>query len=115
MKEKTLLRIALLCSVTGIALLFIISENIEIDEKAIDKINMDNIGDYVKIKGTVAKIIETEEVMILNIEQPAQITVFLFKNKPVTLNEGNYIEVIGKIEDYEGKTEIIADKIRVIS
>ena len=49
MKEKTLLRIALICSVVGITLLFFVSKNIEIDEKAIDKINMDNIGEYVKI------------------------------------------------------------------
>lgn len=115
MKEKTLLRIALLCSIIGIALLFIISENIEIDEKDINKINMDNIGDYVKIKGTIKQLIETEEVMILIIEQPSEITVFLFKNKQIPLAEGNYIEVIGKIEDYKGETEVIADKIRVIS
>lgn len=115
MKEKTLLKIALLCSVVGIVLLFLVSENIEIDEKAIDKINMDNIGDYVKIKGQLSKIIDTESVMILTIQQPSQITVVLFKKRPIELREGNYVEVIGKIEDYEGKTEIIADKIRVIS
>jgi len=115
MKEKLLLRIALLCAIMGVVLLFIVSENIEIDEKDINKINMDSIGEYVKIKGTINQLIETEEVMILNIEQPSEITVFLFKNKQIHLAEGNYIEVIGKIEDYKGETEIIADKIRVIN
>jgi len=115
MKEKTLLKIALMCSVAGIVLLFLFSENIEIDEKAIDKINMGSIGEYVKIKGTISKLIDTESVMILTIQQPSQITVVLFKKRPIELREGNYVEIIGKIEDYKGKTEIIADKIRVIS
>jgi len=115
MKESTLLKIALICSVIGVALLFIFSESAEINEKPIGEIDMTNIGEYVKINGAVTNVVDKENVMILTIEQPSKINVVLFKKKPVELKQGNYIEVIGKIDDYEGKPEIIGDKIRVIS
>jgi len=55
MEEKSLLRLALICSLVGIIALFFISENIEIKEKNIDEINKDNIGEDVRIKGIVSK------------------------------------------------------------
>ena len=42
MEEKSLLRLALICSLVGILALFFISENIEIKEKNINEINKDN-------------------------------------------------------------------------
>ena len=115
MKENTLLKIALVCSIIGIALLFIVSQSIGVDEKSIGQIDMASIGEYVKINGAVTNVVDKENVMILTIEQPSKINVVLFKKKPVELREGNYVEVIGKIDDYEGKPELIGDKVRVIS
>jgi len=41
MEEKSLLRLALICSLVGIIALFFISERIEIKEKNINEINKD--------------------------------------------------------------------------
>ena len=49
MREKMLLKIALICGISGIVLLYLISDNMPIDEKAIDKISVENIEDYIKI------------------------------------------------------------------
>ena len=41
----------------------------------------------------------------------------MFKNENITMpvQQGNEVEVIGKVDEYEGKMEIIADRLRVIS
>jgi len=53
---------------------------------------------------------------IMEITQPQEITVVLFKNENRTMpiQEGNQVEVIGRVDEYEGKLEIIADRLRVV-
>ena len=116
MKEKNLLKIALICSLLGLLILYLVSNNIEIKEKNIEKITLDNKDEFVNIKGTISNIVNTEKVNIIKILQPQEITVVLFKNenKTTTIQQGNEIEVIGKVDEYEDKIEIIADRVRVI-
>ena len=116
MKEKNLLKIALICSLLGLLILYLVSNNIEIKEKNIEKITLDNKDEFVNIKGTISNIVNTEKVTIIKILQPQEITVVLFKNenKTTTIQQGNEIEVIGKVDEYEDKIEIIADRVRVI-
>tara|TARA_Y100000310_G_scaffold112450_1_gene110930 strand:- start:5402 stop:5755 length:354 start_codon:yes stop_codon:yes gene_type:complete len=116
MKEQTLLKIALITSLLGLLIIFLINDNIEIKEKNIEKITIDNIDEFVKLKGRVNKVIDTEKVTIMEITQPQQITVVLFKDKNETMpiEEGNEVEVMGKVDEYEGKLEIIADRLRIV-
>ena len=116
MQEKTLLKTALICSLLGLLSLYLISNNIEIKEKNIEKITLDNKDEFVKLNGIVNNVIDTEKVTIIKILQPQEITVVLFKNENKTMNiqQGNKVEVIGKVDEYEGKMEIIADRLRVI-
>ena len=116
MKEKTLLKTALITSLLGLLILYLISSNIEIKEKNIEKITLDNKDEFVKLRGIVNKVIDTEKVTIMEITQPQQITVVLFKdeNKSMPIQQGNEIEIFGKVDEYEGKMEIIADRIRIV-
>jgi len=114
MDDKTLLRIALVCSLLGIFILYLVSDNINVDERSISKINKDNVDEYVKIKGKVSKITDLEKVMFIEVIQPSSMTVVVFKEENISLNEDDYIEVIGKTEDYEGEMEVIAHRVRVI-
>ena len=116
MKEKTLLKIALICSLLGLLILYLISNNIEIKEKNIEKITIDNKDEFVKLNGIVNNVIDTEKVTLIKILQPQEITVVLFKNenKTMPIQQGNEVEVIGKVDEYEGKMEIIADRLRVV-
>jgi len=116
MQEKTLLKIALITSLLGLLILYLISDNIEIKEKNIEKITLENKDEFVKLIGTVNKVIDTEKVTILEIMQPQEITVVLFKNENNTMpiQEGNEVEIIGKVDEYEGKLEIIADRLRIV-
>ena len=116
MKEKTLLKTALITSLLGLLILYLISSNIEIKEKNIEKITLDNKDEFVKLRGIVNKVIDTEKVTIMEITQPQQITVVLFKDANISmpLQQGNEIEIFGKVDEYEGKLEIIADRLRII-
>jgi len=116
MKEKNLLKIALITSLLGLSILYLINDNIEIKEKNIEKITIDNKDEFVKLTGIVNRIVDTEKVTIMEITQPQQITVVLFKdeNKTMPIQGGNEVEVIGKVDEYEGKLEIIADRLRII-
>ena len=115
MKEKTLLKIALICSLLGLLILYLISGSIEIKEKNIEKITLENKDEFVKLRGIVSNVVDTEKVVIMEITQPQEITVVLFKDKePVNIQQGNEVEVIGKVDEYEGKLEIIADRLRII-
>jgi len=116
MQEKTLLKIALIISLLGLLVIYLISDNITIKEKNIEKITIENKDEFVKLRGIVSKVIDTEKVTIMEITQPQEITVVLFKNenKTMPIQQGNQVEVIGKVDEYEGKLEIIADRFRVV-
>jgi len=117
MQEKILLKIALITSLLGLSILYAISDNIEIKEKDIEKITIENKDEFVKLSGIVSNLVNSEKVMILEITQPQEITVVLFKNKnnSIDINEGNEVEIFGKVDEYNGKMEIIAERVRIIS
>ena len=116
MQEKTLLKVALISSIVGLLILYLINDNIQINEKNIEKITIGNKDEFVKIRGIVSNVVDTEKVVIMEITQPQQITVVLFKkeNKTMPIYTGNEIEIFGKVDEYEGKMEIIADRVRIV-
>lgn len=116
MREKTLLKIALMTSIAGLLVLYIISGRIEIDEKSLEKITFDNKDEFVKVRGIVSRMTDLEKVTIMEITQPTEITIVLFKNSngSTPIKQGNEVEIIGKIDEYEGELEIIAQRARII-
>jgi len=52
----------------------------------------------------------------MEIMQAQEITVVLFKdeNRSMPIQQGNEIEIFGKVDEYEGKLEIIADRLRIV-
>ena len=109
-----LLKIALICSLTGVLILFFVSDNIEAGEKAISKIEMENVGEDIKLKGYISGITDLEKVMFVEITQPEKIDVVLFKKENISLYEGSYVEILGEIDEYGGKMQVIGNRVRVI-
>lgn len=113
MKETTLLKIALICSLVGLIALYFISTRIEVKDykPSLNK----NIGDDVKLNGVVTKITDRGNVVFIEVNQQNPITVVLFTDDDnLRLKDGDNVEVIGEVQEYNGKNEIIAQKIRVI-
>ena len=114
MKETTLLKIALICSLIGLIALYFISTKIEIKDYKPNILNK-NIGEDVKLLGTVTKISDKGNVVFIEVNQQNPITVVLFSNDAnLKLKNDDFVEVIGEVQEYNGKNEIIAQKIRVI-
>ena len=114
MKESTLVKISIICSLTGLIILYFISAKIEVKDYKPDLQNK-NIGQDVKLKGIVAKITDKGDVVFIEVSQENPVNVVIFTNNGnIKLKNGDSIEVIGKVQEYNGKDEIIAQKIRVI-
>ncbi|MAG47960.1 hypothetical protein CL617_05110 [archaeon] len=116
MKENTLLKVAILCSFIGLYILFLINEKTSVDSTSIESITNESINQEVEVKGEITRITETPGLYLLNIKDNSQkeITVVVFKDSPLNLTKRNIINVYGKIEDYKGQLEIIANKIEVL-
>ena len=113
MKEKNLLKLALVCSIIGLIGLYIISIKIDIPDYKPSSLNLE-IGKDVNLKGKILKISERENVIFLDLMTEHAVTTIVFSDEPLSLEEGNFVEIIGTIQEYNGKEEIIAEKIRVI-
>lgn len=111
MKEKTLLKIALITALVGIILLGIISPERE-EGQGEGKGEMGE--EKVKIQGVVGKAVEREKVIFLEIlnEKVEKTKVVLFKEgDEVKIQEGDYVEISGTKEEYEGEEEVIGSKV----
>ena len=114
MRENTLLKIALICSLAGLAALYFIFQKIEIKEYKPGFLNKD-IGDDVKLSGKIIKITDRGTVVFMELSQQAPVSVVVFSPANSTnLKKDDFVEVFGKVQEYNGKSEIIAQKIRVI-
>ena len=113
MKETTLLKIALICSLLGLVLLYFISAKIDIKYYKPSKLS-ENVGDDVKLTGTITKISQNENVAFIEIDYSSPVTIVAFGSDELKLKNNDVVEVIGKVQEYKGKNEIIAQKIRVI-
>jgi len=113
MDEKFLLKTSLICALIGILLLFYLAEYIiKVDEVSIDRINELDEGTDVKIKGFIEKITDLEKIAILEVSQLKSITVILFKSGNITISKGDYVEIIGEVQEYNGKMELIGNEIK---
>ncbi|MBU0758565.1 MAG: hypothetical protein KKF44_10945 [Nanoarchaeota archaeon] len=114
MNEKMLLRISVLFAVIGISALFIISKSIEINNTTIEKIYGEKIGDEVEITGKAIQIIRNEKFTVIKMAQESEIEVIAYDNI-AEIREGDALSVKGRIDEYNEKRQIVADKITIIS
>ncbi|MCK4521507.1 MAG: hypothetical protein KAU20_02955 [Nanoarchaeota archaeon] len=110
MKEKTLVKISLVCSLSGIFILFLLFSFIDVDERKINSISEADLEEDAKVTGVVMDIMELEDAVIIEVGQLNKINVIVFDSE-VSVKKGDYVEVSGVIEEYKGKLEIIADRI----
>ncbi len=111
MEEKTILKLALFVSLGGILLLYYLSSGIDFDAvKGIEEIPENQ---EIKVIGKLGRVVEKDEVAFLELwrEKIEKIPVVLFKDNNISLRKGDYVEITGTVEDYQGKKEIIGNKV----
>lgn len=114
MDEERLGKAALICSLIGlIVLLLLTEEKSEKKEIAID-LTEELKEKEVRIQGTIKQIIDLPSIFILILQNKNQeYKVVGFKNKGgIDLKKGQDIMVIGIVKEYKGNLEIEATKIK---
>ena len=120
MEEKFIRNISIICSVVGLAFLFFLSKTIELKQTNINQISPEDEGKNVKICGNVSSksISKTNHVFLRLRDDSGSIGIVIFNNtaKKVDLNfdRNDNICVVGSVDEYENKLEIIAKNIKVI-
>lgn len=111
MQEQTLLKIALISTIVGLMFLFIYSQTIDL--KMVENIDQAKVNEPVKIEGTIEQITTTDKAVFLKLSgyQWNTFDVILFPEEQLSLNQGDKVEIYGKIASYNGQKEIIADEV----
>ncbi len=106
MKEKTLLKLAITSSLTGILFLAIISSMLKIPDKSYSEFEVD---DFVSFDGKVKKVTSRGNVTIISIEKIELVDVVVFEN--LKLSEGISVKVEGTVDEYKGDKQVLGEKI----
>ncbi len=112
MDEQLLLRIALISVILGLVVLFLITQRIELSATQINKI--DGVNEDVLIKGVVTRVTDRGNLLFLEVTKPEKMTVIMFKDGVIDVEKGDAVEVIGRVDEFEGKEEIVANEVRII-
>lgn len=112
MDDLGIVKLSLIGSFFGLFLLFIAFLFIEPKETNISEI--DNIEESdVRIEGQVIDIKNFGSTALIEIAEIKSINVVVFDKRMLKFTVGDTISVTGELKKYKGKTEIIAEKIKV--
>ncbi len=114
---EKIVKIALIIAVAGIAMLFFVTKSFS---EEVVKIQDLKIGQISTIKGMVTDIyISRDGHAFLKVaDNTAEISVVAFKSSNIeqaySLEIGEEVSVLGRVEEYKQKLEIIAKEIKLL-
>ena len=113
MQEKTIFKTSIIVTLLGLSFLFFYAE--EVDLKNVARIDSELPEESVTMQGVVKRVQQSEKVIFLELEgeRVETVDVLLFTSEEIYLKEGDFVEVSGTVEEYEGKKEIIANSVKL--
>lgn len=111
MDDKTLKRMAVVCSLIGLLILFFISQKMEVPEKMIDELTSEDVTRTVKIVGYVDSYNNKGNFNTLKISQISTIDVISFDDIS-NISKGEGVQAIGEYREVKGKKELILDELK---
>jgi len=110
-EDKLLLRIAIATAFTGLCALFFMMYFTEIPLREINSIDLNDVDNKIIVEGVVEKVAYStnNKTTFITISQECKITAVSFDM--INITDGTHIRVEGKVSEYDGRTEIIVDKI----
>ncbi len=114
MHEKTIFRISLLVTIAGLLFLFFYAGAVRLER--VERIDSLLPEEKVTLRGVLTRVSEHEKVVFLQMdgERRETLDVVLFHDENLPLREGDYVEITGTVEEYEGKKEVIAGKVELL-
>lgn len=111
MNENTLLQASIIMVLLGLTFLYFYAEEVELPTAE----RLDNLlpEEKVQVQGIISRVSQQEKVAFIELqgERVETMKVVLFPNEDLYLQEGDYVEIVGTVEEYQGKKEVIASKI----
>lgn len=107
-----MLKAALLIALLGLASLIIILKTSSLSESTLSQAKALEEGSAVRVTGVVEKVMVREGLTRITLKKEETIEVVLFQ--AINVSAGSRIEAQGKVQDYEGEKELMADKISII-
>ncbi|MEK6950471.1 MAG: OB-fold nucleic acid binding domain-containing protein [Nanoarchaeota archaeon] len=109
MNEKTLLKISLAATILGLAFLFFYAG--QFDLRALEKVNLPE--EKVQLQGRIKSLQMKDKVafMVVEGERVETTPVVIFPPEELFLNVGDYVEIVGTVEEYQGKKEVVASSV----
>ena len=121
MNDQILIKISIICSISGLALLYLASNFVEPALTQIEKIDQRDIGNSIKISGTIldVKLNPQGHVFLTIDDATGQIRASIFSPIAKKINSsllfaGNSIELSGTLDEYKGQLQIIPKNNRDI-
>lgn len=108
MEERRLLFIAILCSVAGILGLLFISESI----KPIS-LNKAIKGERVSLNGRVIDNRDIGGRILINVIYDEKMSIIIEGHDNVDVKKGDRVEIIGQLDEYNGRKQIVAEELRI--
>ncbi len=108
MDDSTLLTIAIATTILGLMALCILVYTAVIPETSIAAINDSTVGKKIVVTGAIMEVQQRNSTTFLKIIQTCSLDVIVFK--PINMTTGT-ARIEGIIQEYEGKKELIADRI----
>ncbi len=103
MEEKILLRTALVCSLVGIGIVFLMSQV----KTSIAEIDESLVGQPVKIVGKISGVNNLESLSVLQVyDNTGAIDVVVFEG---IYELGQDVELRGEVSEYEGSLQVVVN------
>ncbi|MBI2084742.1 MAG: OB-fold nucleic acid binding domain-containing protein [Candidatus Aenigmarchaeota archaeon] len=117
MENKVLLYLALASSLVGLLIIYIASQNVQPVVTPTGKITFDDVGKNVQVCGKISSLStsKTGHTFLILEDHTGEIDAIVFNTSKINvdgLKKGDNTCLLGKIDNYEGKLEIIPKEIR---
>ena len=111
MEEKTLLSASLIMVLLGLTFLYFYAEEVQI--RAAQQLGNLPPEEEVRLQGVISRVSQQDRVAFIELqgERVETIDVVLFADEDVYLQEGDYVEITGTVEEYQGKKEVVATSV----
>ena len=111
MNEKTIVRFSLLMILIGLGFLYLYADELELP--ALENLDSHPLQEKVRMHGTITSLQKSQKALFLQVqgERIETMDIIFFPQEEPFLKEGDKVEVVGQVEEYQGKKEIVADKV----
>ncbi len=111
MEEKIIQKVAIITTIIGLVFLFFYADNFSL--AAVGDIENVGIEEDVHLRGQINSLRVTEKATFMEVEgeRIVKTDVILFPEESLYLREGDYVEIFGEVEEYNGEKEVIGSKI----